>query len=260
MGILNATPDSFFQNSRVAATSDLLHKAAILLEQGAAILDIGAQSTRPGATLIDAATEWERLQAPLTLLAKTFPEAIISVDTFYARVAQNAIATGAHIINDISAGTMDSLLWPTVAALQVPYVLNHLQGTPQTMQQNPVYEDVVAEVIFDLSKKLHALRSLGVNDVFVDPGFGFGKTTTHNYQLMAHLEHFAIFDAPLLVGVSRKGMIHKLLGIDAANALNGTTALHMVALTKGANLLRVHDVAPAAEAIKIFEALKAGGL
>jgi dihydropteroate synthase len=256
MGILNLTPDSFFHKSRISGTSDLLHTAAQMLDAGAAILDIGGQSTRPGAGLIAAETEWERLKTPLQALQQHFPEAIISVDTFYGQVAQRAVESGAHIINDVSSGTMDPELWPTVARLQVPYVLNHIQGTPQTMQQNPVYEDVVGEVIHALSVKLQQLRALGLNDVIVDPGFGFGKTITHNYQLMAQLEHFKVLDAPLLVGVSRKGMIYKLLGVEAAEALNGTTALHMVALQKGAQLLRVHDVAPAVEAIKIFEALK----
>lgn len=242
------------------STEGLLHTAEKMLLDGADILDIGGQSTRPGAQQLDAELEWERLQSGLEALVKHFPDARISVDTFYSTVARRAVASGAHIINDISSGSIDPELWPTVAALQVPYVLNHIKGTPQNMQDNPVYQDVVGEVIFDLSQKLHTLRTLGINDVIVDPGFGFGKTITHNYTLMAHLQFFEVLDAPLLVGVSRKGMIHKLLEINPEESLNGTTALHMTALMKGANLLRVHDVGAAKEAVKIYQTLKANGL
>jgi dihydropteroate synthase len=256
MGILNFTPDSFYQKSRTTATVDFLKVAEKMLQEGAAILDIGGQSTRPGAQRIDAESEWNRLAEGLKLLVQHFPKALISVDTFYAAVAKRAIDHGAHIINDISAGSIDSNLWPTVADLKVPYVLNHIQGTPETMQIQPTYSNVVGEVIFELSEKLSHLRAMGVGDVIVDPGFGFGKTITHNYILMAHLEKLEVLDAPVLVGVSRKGMIYKLLEIDADAALNGTTALHMVALQKGANLLRVHDVGAAAEAIKIYQTLK----
>lgn len=222
-----------------------------MLSEGAAILDIGGQSTRPGSEQLDASQEMERVLPIISAVRKAFPEAVISSDTFYGEVASAAVNEGADIINDISAGNLDSTMLPTVAALKVPYILMHMQGTPKTMQQNPTYDDVVSDTLHFLASKLMELRKLGVSDVAVDPGFGFGKTLEHNYALLRNLHKFQILDVPVLAGVSRKGMIWKPLGVSPDDALNGTTAAHMIALSQGANILRVHDVKPAVEAIKI---------
>ena len=254
MGIINSTPDSFYEPSRQATIETALLKAEQMLLDGAAILDIGGMSTRPGAELLDAQTEQKRILPLIKSLAARFPEAIISVDTIYATTAQAAVNAGAGIINDISAGKFDEQLLPTVAQLHTPYVLMHLQGTPQTMQQNPKYpKGVVPEVVQFMADKLANLRLLGIHDVIIDPGFGFGKTTEHNYQLLKGLPTLQILGMPIMVGISRKGMIWRTLNITAQQALNGTTIAHTIALLNGAKLLRTHDVKEAIEAIKLVE-------
>lgn len=251
MGILNATPDSFFSGSRARELDRALQAAEEMLNAGADILDIGGQSTRPGAERISVDEERERVIPVIDAVASRFPEAMISVDTFYAAIAADAVTAGAGIVNDVSAGSIDGEMFQTVATLQVPYILMHMQGTPETMQQNPQYEDVVTDTIRMLSGKLEQLRLLGVADVWIDPGFGFGKTLEHNYQLVKRLEEFSVLDCPVLAGVSRKGMIWKLLGSSPDEALNGTTVVNTMALLNGATILRVHDVREAKEAVKI---------
>jgi len=242
MGILNITPDSFYAGSRWSDEQEILHRAEKMLSEGADILDIGGQSTRPGAERISAEEEISRVIPAIKNVLKQFPEAIISVDTFYSEVAKQAVDNGAAIINDISAGSLDDKMFATVAKLNVPYILMHMQGEPQTMHLNPRYDNVVSEVVKFFSQKINELRLMGVNDLILDPGFGFGKTQEHNIQLMQHLDALTIFEIPLLVGISRKKMIQRMVETDAAGALNGTTALNTVALMKGAQLLRVHDV------------------
>ncbi len=256
MGILNLTPDSFHVASRVAGTQVLLEQAGKMLEAGADILDLGAMSSRPGATDISADSELERLLPPLEALLKAFPEAILSIDTDKASVAEQALAAGAHIINDISGGLNDPQMMATVAQYQVPYIIMHMQGRPKDMQLNPTYQHVTTEVLEQLAKQVAQARAHGIKDVAVDPGFGFGKTLEHNYQLLREFRTFNILDLPILAGVSRKGMIWRPLGIDAAAALNGTTALHMALLERGANILRVHDVQAAVEVVKLYGLLR----
>lgn len=259
MGILNLTPDSFYVSGRSGSLESALVKAETHLKAGASFLDIGAYSSRPGAEDISEDLELSRLMPIVEKLLKTFPEAYLSIDTFRARVAKEAVQAGAHMINDISGGDLDTDMFKVAADLQVPYILMHMQGTPQTMQLNPQYENVTLQVIQTLAAKIHRLRALGLRDIIVDPGFGFGKTLAHNYELMQHLQDLKILDCPLLVGVSRKGMIYKALGSDAEAALNGTTVLNTIALQKGANILRVHDVKEAMECIKLVDYLKSAG-
>lgn len=257
MGIINTTPDSFYEPSRSQNIDQALRQAEQMLIDGAAILDIGGMSTRPGATLIDPETEQKRIIPLIKSLAERFSEVIISVDTVYATTAQAAVDAGAGIINDVSAGKFDAQLLPTIAQLRVPYVLMHLQGTPDTMQQNPHYpHGVVPTVVQFLADKLAFLRQMGIHDVVIDPGFGFGKTTEHNYRLLKSLSVLQILGQPIMAGISRKGMIWRTLGIDAKQALNGTTVVHTIALLNGATLLRVHDVKEAVEAIKLVELYK----
>jgi dihydropteroate synthase len=257
MGIINTTPDSFYEPSRSQNIDQALRQAEQMLIDGAAILDIGGMSTRPGATLIDPETEQKRIIPLIKSLAERFSEVIISVDTVYATTAQAAVDAGAGIINDVSAGKFDAQLLPTIAQLRVPYVLMHLQGTPDTMQQNPHYpHGVVPTVVQFLADKLAFLRQMGIHDVVIDPGFGFGKTTEHNYRLLKSLSVLQILGQPIMAGVSRKGMIWRTLGIDAKQALNGTTVVNTIALLNGAKLLRVHDVKEAVEAIKLVELYK----
>ena len=256
MGILNITDDSFYADSRMDVAR-AVDRAGQMLEEGATVLDIGGQSTRPGSTRIGVDEELQRVIPVLEELVRNYPQALISVDTYYGKVAQHAVEAGAHCINDVSAGSMDPDMWPSVAAAQVPYVLMHMQGEPSTMQKNPQYAHVTRDVFAFLSEKMHALRALGVKDILIDPGFGFGKLPEHNYQLMRELNVLQGLDAPILVGVSRKKMIQHLTGTDAAGALHGTTAMHMLALVRGARVLRVHDVRAAYEAIKVFEAIGA---
>ena len=253
MGILNATPDSFFAGSRKQTERELMERVQQILSEGGSIIDVGAYSTRPGATVVSAEEEWQRLEQALRIVHREAPEAILSVDTFRADIARRSVETfGVSIINDISGGDADAQMFDTVAELRVPYVLMHCQGTPPTMQQAPTYKNVTAEVITDLSRKVRQLRQRGVRDTIIDPGFGFGKTLEHNYTLLRQLEDFRIFNLPLLVGISRKSMITRPLDITANGALNGTTALNAFALMKGANILRVHDVKAAAEVVKLY--------
>ncbi|MCX2495718.1 dihydropteroate synthase [Pedobacter sp. PF22-3] len=255
MGILNITPDSFYNNSRTKTIDEALIKAAQFLNEGATFIDVGGYSSRPGAQDISINEETDRLVPVVESLVKAFPEAIISIDTFRAKVAQETIEAGAHIINDIAAGDMDEQMFETVAKLQVPYIMMHMQGTPQNMQQNPTYNNVLLEVIDYLAKKVAALTALHIHDVVIDPGFGFGKTIEHNYELLRQMEAFKIFKLPVLVGFSRKGMIYKTLGTTAAEALNGTSVLNTIALQKGAGILRVHDVKEAVECVRLVEKL-----
>ena len=257
MGILNITPDSFYAGSRKQTEADILSRTRQILEEGASIIDIGAYSSRPNAEHISPDDEMQRLRTALHLINRDFPNAVISIDTFRADVARMCVEEyGAAIINDISAGQMDEQMFTTIAQLGVPYIIMHMQGTPQDMQTNPRYENLLKEVFFYFSEKVQRLRDLGVKDIILDPGFGFGKTLEHNYQLMNHLEEFSVFDLPLLVGISRKSMIYKLLESTPEEALNGTSILNTIALLKGANILRVHDVKAATEAIAIVQKMK----
>lgn len=257
MGILNITPDSFYAGSRKQTEADILSRTRQILEEGASIIDIGAYSSRSNAEHISPDDEMQRLRTALHLINRDFPDAVISIDTFRADVARMCVEEyGAAIINDISAGRMDEQMFTTIAQLGVPYIIMHMQGTPQDMQINPHYENLLKEVFFYFSEKVQKLRDLGVKDIILDPGFGFGKTLEHNYQLMNHLEEFSVFDLPLLIGISRKSMIYKLLGSTPEEALNGTSILNTIALLKGANFLRVHDVKAATEAIAIVQKMK----
>ena len=255
MGVINVNEDSFYADSRSLDADVVLEKASKMLSAGASILDLGAMSSRPGATIIDEETEVNRLIPVIQILINKFPEVIISIDTMHSTVAKACVEQGASIINDISAGNYDAKMMETVANLNVPYVMMHMQGLPSDMQHNPTYDDVVMDILKYFAKKVHQAKSLGIKDIVLDPGFGFGKTLDQNYELMKSLEQFLIFEYPVLVGISRKSMINKLLNIKAADALNGTTALHMFALQKGAKILRVHDVNEAVECIKIYQKL-----
>lgn len=253
MGIINTTPDSFFAGSRKVSADAVIKQAAAMLEEGAAIIDIGGQSTRPGSLAISEEEELSRVISGIEAIHQRFPECIISVDTYYARVAKEAVEAGASMVNDISAGTLDPGMIQTVASLQVPYVLMHMQGTPQTMQQAPHYGNVTREVLDFFSNKLAALRQAGIADIIIDPGFGFGKTHAHNFQLLNELPVFSMLEKPILIGLSRKGTIYKTLNITAERSLNGTTVLNTIALMKGATILRVHDVRAATEAITLVQ-------
>lgn len=263
MGILNVTPDSFYSGSRMQTEGEIEARVRQILEEGAAIIDVGAYSSRPNADHVSAEEEMNRLRLGLDVLHRTAPDAIVSVDTFRADVARMCVEEyGVAIINDIAAGEMDADMFSTVAELNVPYIMMHMQGTPQNMQQHPHYDNLLREVFLYFARKVQQLRDLGVKDIVLDPGFGFsfGKTLEHNYQLMAHLEEFRLFELPLLVGVSRKSMIYRLLDTTPQEALNGTTVLHTLALMKGADILRVHDVRQAVEAVRIVEAMKAASV
>lgn len=256
MGILNITPDSFFDGGKFNNASSIISQVEKMLSEGATFIDIGAYSSRPGAKHISEEEELNRIIPIVELLMSEFPNILISIDTFRSSVAEQCVQKGACIINDISAGSMDNHMFSTIAKLQVPYIIMHMQGTPQTMQENPTYDDITKDVLFYFSKKIKELRSLGVNDIIADVGFGFGKTLDHNYQLLAHLELFNNLNIPTLVGLSRKSMLFKPLSISAKEALNATTSANTIALTKGTNILRVHDVKEAVEAVKITELLK----
>ncbi len=257
MGIVNVTPDSFYGQSRFTMRYRIARRAKQIVAEGGAIIDIGACSTRPGAKLVDEKEELKRLDRALSVVRKAVPNAIISVDTFRASVAKRMVEHfGANIINDISAGEMDADMFATIAKLNVPYMLMHMQGTPASMQANPQYTDVVRDLFSFFNKKVEALKLLGVNDVLIDPGFGFGKTLAHNYALLAHLGSFRMLGLPLIAGLSRKSLIYKPLGITPGNALNGTTVLNTMALLGGANILRVHDVKQAVETIELFSLAK----
>lgn len=256
MGILNITPDSFHTRFGENSSEEILSIAANMISQGAAIIDIGGQSTRPGSKVVSSGEESGRVLPVIELLSKHLPGAILSIDTYYSSVAKAAIDAGAHIINDISAGDMDADMIPVVASLHVPYICMHMQGTPQTMQNNPEYTNVTTDVLDYFIQKTTACREAGIHDVIIDPGFGFGKTTQHNFQLLKDLAVFKILEKPVLAGLSRKGMIYKTLGTDADHALNGTTVLNTIALQNGASVLRVHDVKEAKEAIDLYEFYK----
>lgn len=254
MGILNVTPDSFYAGCRAETEIAIADRARQILEEGASIIDIGAYSSRPNAEHISAEEELNRLRPALKILNKNHPDAIISVDTFRADVAEVCVKEyGVAIINDIAGGEMDKKMFDTVANLQVPYIMMHMQGTPQDMQLTPHYNNILKDTFLYFAEKVQKLRDNGLNDIILDPGFGFGKTLDHNYELLSHLEEFSIFELPLLVGVSRKSMITKLLGITSDEALNGTTILNTIALEKGADILRVHDVKEAVQVVKIVE-------
>lgn len=257
MGILNVTPDSFYAGSRTQTEAEIVRRVRQIVSEGAAIIDIGAYSFRPNADNVSSREEMERLRMGLKILFEIQPDAVVSVDTFRADVARMCVEEyGVAIINDIAAGEMDTDMFHTVAALNVPYIMMHMQGTPQSMQQHPHYDNLLKEVFLYFARKVQQLRDLGVKDIILDPGFGFGKTMEHNYELLSHLEEFRIFELPLLVGVSRKSMIYRLLDITPQEALNGTTVLDTICLLKGADILRVHDVKEAVETVRIVQAMR----
>ncbi len=254
MGIINITPDSFYCGSRYESQDVILNRAAQMINEGATILDIGGQSTRPGSTRLSDEEELERVLEPISSIRKEFPEIFISIDTFYSLVAKEAVRAGADIVNDISAGSLDEQLIETVAALKVPYVLMHMKGNPQNMQQQTHYENVTENVYSFLKQKKAELIEAGIKDIIVDPGFGFGKNISQNFELLKNLSIFKDLDSPILLGISRKSFIYKTLGISAADALNGTTVLNTIGLSNGASILRVHDVRAAREAIELVHA------
>jgi|TARA_B110000967_G_scaffold167709_1_gene176373 dihydropteroate synthase len=251
MGILNITPDSFYDGGKYKNESEILQQVEKMLFEGATFIDVGAYSSRPGAQHISEEEELKRIIPVLTLLMKHFPDIIISVDTFRSKVANETVQVGAAMINDISGGKMDKKMFETVAHLQVPYIVMHMLGTPQNMQKNPVYKDVIQEIISFFAEQIFKLHQLKLNDVLLDVGFGFGKTNVHNFEILKNLSLFKNLDAPILAGISRKSMLYKTLDISAQEALNATTSANTIALLNGANILRVHDVKEAMEAVKI---------
>ncbi|WP_198514254.1 dihydropteroate synthase [Algoriphagus formosus] len=258
MGVMNLTPDSFYEGSRLKLNKEeVLGRAQQMINDGADILDIGGYSSRPGAANISIEEEIQRIEDPIHWISEEFPEIIISVDTFRSEVARRGIEAGAHMINDISGGSLDPNMYETISELSVPYIIMHMQGTPQNMQGKTDYENILREILNYFSEKLHIIREFGIKDVIIDPGFGFAKTLEQNYFLLKNLELFDMINLPILVGLSRKSMIYKLLEVEPSEALNGTTALNMVALMKGANILRVHDVKEANETRKLFKQLYA---
>jgi dihydropteroate synthase len=252
MGIVNVTPDSFFEGSRYVSEKKIAERAEQILSEGGSVIDLGAYSSRPNAEDISEEEEWNRLAFALHIVRKTAPEATISVDTFRSEIAKRAVGEfGVAMINDISGGEMDDKMFETICKLRVPYVLMHIKGTPQTMQQNCNYENMIQEIVLYFSRKVEALRKLGVCDIILDPGFGFSKTVDQNYELLHHLSDLCIFDLPVLVGLSRKSMIYKTLDITPEQCLNGTTVLNTLSVMGGADILRVHDVKEAVETIKL---------
>lgn len=256
MGILNVTPDSFYEGSRLKHSSQVLKQAEQMLIEGATILDIGGVSSRPGAKVVSLTEELQRVIPVVELITKHFPDVLLSVDTYRAEVARQAIDAGIHLVNDISASSIDKDLLDVVSRAQLPYILMHMQGLPENMQNNPEYQKVLVDIMDFFIKKIAILRSKGIHDIILDVGFGFGKTIAHNYKLLNNLHVYQTLDLPLMVGVSRKSMIWKVLGNSPKEALNGTTALHMVALQQGAKILRVHDVKAAAEAVQLWKMLE----
>ena len=256
MGILNITPDSFYDGGKYKDESAILTQVEKMLFEGATFIDVGAYSSRPGAKHIAEEEELQRIVPVIDLLIKHFPKIIISVDTFRSEIAKQTIENGAAIINDISGGNMDNKMFETVARLQVPYILMHMLGTPQNMQKNPVYEDVIQEIIKFFAEQIFKLHQLKVNDIIIDVGFGFGKTNEHNFEILKNLSLFKNLDCPILAGISRKSMLYKTLDISAKEALNATTSANTIALLNGANILRVHDVKEAIEAIKIVNQVR----
>ncbi|MBE9602851.1 dihydropteroate synthase [Pedobacter sp. MC2016-24] len=253
MGILNLTTDSFYSDSRNSSVTEALQKTEKMLAEGATFIDIGAYSSRPGAADVSPDEESDKVVAAVEAILKAFPEALISIDTFRAQVAREAVNAGAHIINDIAGGNMDEAMFDTVAALNVPYIMMHMKGTPQTMQQQTHYEDMMPEIVDYFARKVNWLQKMGLKDLILDPGFGFAKTLDQNYVLLQQMQQLDIFELPILVGFSRKSMIYKFLGGGPENALNGTTTLNTIALLKGAGILRVHDVKAAAESIALVQ-------
>jgi len=257
MGILNITPDSFYEGSRKQTEKEIAEQVVQMAEEGADIIDIGGYSSRPSAIFVDETEEMNRLTYGLKILFREAPEAIVSVDTFRSKIARRCVEDfGVAIINDISAGALDDRMFETVAGLQVPYTIMHLRGNPQTMMENTIYTNLMQEILLYFVKKIMQLHQLGVNDIWIDPGFGFSKTTAQNYKVLDNLEEFHIFELPLLVGLSRKTMIRETLAVSPDQSLNGTTALNMFALTKGAHILRVHDVKEAAETVRLYNKIK----
>lgn len=257
MGILNVTPDSFYKGSRYSTEEEILSAAGRMLNDGADIIDVGGYSSRPGAKNISPVEEGSRVLKAIKLISREFPEAIISVDTFRADIAREAvIECGAHIINDISGGDADSKMFSIIENLNVPYIMMHMKGNPGTMQNNPVYEDIVADILKWFGERIFKLKSAGLKDIIIDPGFGFGKTIDHNFELLSRLGDFSIAGLPVLVGISRKSMIWKTLNTSSDKALNGTTALNAIALSNGADILRVHDVKEAVETVQLIKKIK----
>ncbi|NMC41213.1 MAG: dihydropteroate synthase, partial [Bacteroidales bacterium] len=255
--VINVTPDSFYANSRKMNPEHILKTVAEMLKSGADFIDVGGFSSRPGAEDISPDEEKRRVLPAVRLISENFPEAIISVDTYRSEIAGEAVVScGAHIINDISGGELDPQMFGVVSELNVPYILMHMQGTPSTMQNNPVYDDVVADILTWMGARINALRTAGIKDIIIDPGFGFGKTAEHNFEILRRLEEFSVTGLPLMIGLSRKSMIWKTLGFSPGEALNGTTVLNSVALLKGADILRVHDVREAVEACLLVSRIK----
>lgn len=257
MGVLNLTPDSFYDGGKYNSEDAILAQVALMLNEGATFIDIGGSSSRQGSKMSSVEEEWNRIGKAITLIKLHFPEVLISVDTVYSVIAKRAVDSGACMINDVSAGLIDSRMIETVAALKVPYLMMHMKGLPENMQDNPVYDDVLKEIIDFFSKQLSLCRNFGITDILIDPGFGFGKTIEHNFELLSKLNLLKIVGLPVVAGLSRKGMIWKTLDVSPAEALNGTTALNMVALMNGARILRVHDVKEAMQCIKLFNKLDA---
>jgi dihydropteroate synthase len=260
MGILNVTPDSFFDGGKFTQESEIAAHAEKMAADGAQIIDIGAVSTRPGADPVPDAEEWKRLEPVLKLIRRQLPAIFISIDTYHPATAERAVSEGADMINDISGGDADPLMFETVARLDVPYIAMHIQGTPATMQQHPYYENVTREVLHQLVEKAERLKALGLKDIILDPGFGFGKNITHNYRLLNDLSIFCESGYPVLAGFSRKSMINRVLGTTPDTALNGTTVLNTIALMKGVSILRVHDVKEAVEAVRLVNQLQSAAL
>ncbi len=251
MGIINITPDSFYSGSRSTTQKEILSNTEKMLQEGATFLDLGAYSSRPGADDISVDEELDRMTPAIEMILMEFPEAVLSIDTFRAEVAERCIQAGAALVNDISAGKLDQQMLPLIAKYQVPYIMMHMKGTPQSMKDLNQYDDITADVLFYFSERIKAARDLGINDLIVDPGFGFAKNIAQNFELLSKLELFKNLELPILIGVSRKSMIWKSLDISASEALNGTTVLNTAALLKGAGILRVHDVKEAMECIKL---------
>ena len=256
MGILNITPDSFYEGSRLQETGKIIEKVSRMIEEGATIIDIGGQSTRPGAEKISETEEADRVQPVIEKIKKQFPEIFISTDTYYASVAKDAVTAGADMVNDISAGFLDPVMAETVAQLNVPYIAMHMKGNPQTMQRMAQYENIISEVLNYFAERINHLEKAGIKDIIIDPGFGFAKTIEHNFTMLNQLDHLKILQKPVLAGLSRKSMIYKTLNTTPEEALNGTTTLNTIALMKGANILRVHDVKEAMECIKLTSQLQ----
>jgi dihydropteroate synthase len=253
MGIINITPDSFYEGSRVSSVSQVLQKAEQMMKEGAAILDIGGQSTRPGAAGLSEAEELDRVLPVIESLHVNFPEAVISIDTYRSKTAQEAVAAGAGMVNDISGGDFDAMMIPAVASMKVPFVCMHVKGSPETMHQAPAYENITREILDHFIAKLGQLKKAGIYDIIIDPGFGFSKSVEHNFRLLKEMAVLSMLGKPILAGLSRKSTVYRTLGITSEEALNGTTVLNTIALLNGANILRVHDVKEAVEACRLVE-------